>query len=588
MTAAERDDREVTLAAELAGAGLGAGRPVALVTVPDGVALHWRAADGRTDAGPAEVREIAGDPSVLLRELAELDVRWVWWSARDAGVVAAGVRPRACWDLAAVSRLVHGHGREDPAAVWAATHDLSPPPLPRGEPDLFAVAGGRLDDDGQLSESWQRGGWAETLQTAAQWAALAWDVYADQRRRLDSLADPRAAPRQPPLALLTAWAESAAALLAVELEADGLPVDVAAVGDVLRGVIGERPIDEHHAAAQRRERDAVVLLQFPNEAVSGAAPPDLRNPQQVRELLVRIGLDLPDTRSWRLEPHAATSPPVAALLAWRKAERLATTYGWSWIDRNVGADGRLRGGWSAAQGAGRMTAQAGLHNLPAELRGAVRAEPGHVLVRADLGQVEPRVLAVVSGDQALAAAASRDDMYAPVADALRCDRPTAKVAVLAAMYGQTSGAAGAALRDMDRTYPQALAYLRAAEDAGRRGVDLRTYGGRLIRLARDPADDRYPVSSWGRFARNAVVQGAAAELFKAWAATVRAGLRDVGGQIVLCLHDELLLHVPQGSADAAAALLVSALDATAAWWAAGSPARFVTDVAIAETWAAAK
>jgi DNA polymerase-1 len=41
-------------------------------------------------------------------------------------------------------------------------------------------------------------------------------------------------------------------------------------------------------------------------------------------------------------------PAVAALLAWRKAERTATTYGWGWLDRHVGADGRLRGTWSAA------------------------------------------------------------------------------------------------------------------------------------------------------------------------------------------------------------------------------------------------
>jgi DNA polymerase-1 len=240
-----------------------------------------------------------------------------------------------------------------------------------------------------------------------------------------------------------------------------------------------------------------------------------------------------------------------------------------------------------------MTASAGLHNLPAELRPAVRAEPGHVLVRADLGQVEPRVLAAVSGDVGLARAAREDDLYAPVAAALRCDRPTAKVAVLAAMYGQTSGTAGAALRDMDRAYPAAMAHLRAAEAAGVRGEDLRTYGGRLLRLsagraAAEPLGEHVALPSGaGRFARNAVVQGAAAELFKAWAATVRDGLVPLDGRIVLCLHDELLLHVPAGAADRAAALLRSALRSTASWWAAGSSVRFLADVSVAPTWAAA-
>jgi DNA polymerase-1 len=237
-----------------------------------------------------------------------------------------------------------------------------------------------------------------------------------------------------------------------------------------------------------------------------------------------------------------------------------------------------------------MTAQAGLHNLPLEMRPAVRAEMGYVLVRADLGQIEPRVLATVSADPGLAAAARGPDMYTPVAAALRCDRPTAKVSVLAAMYGQTSGTAGAALRDMDRAYPAAMAYLRRAEEAGLNRRDLRTYGGRLLRLSTlppgEPVGEHIAVSGgFGRFARNAMVQGAAAELFKAWAGTVRAGLVGLDGQIVLCLHDELLLHVPADRAREAAVLLSDALDRTASWWASGSGVRFVAEVTSGESWA---
>ena len=61
---------------------------------------------------------------------------------------------------------------------------------------------------------------------------------------------------------------------------------------------------------------------------------------------------------------------------------------------------------------------------------------------ADLGQVEPRVLAAVSRDEAFAAATREDDLYAPVAQRLGVERSVAKIAVLAAMYGQRSGAAG--------------------------------------------------------------------------------------------------------------------------------------------------
>ncbi|MCW2620776.1 MAG: DNA-directed polymerase, partial [Frankiales bacterium] len=353
-----------------------------------------------------------------------------------------------------------------------------------------------------------------------------------------------------------------AALLAVELAHDGLPVDRPAALGLLHDLLGPPPDD-------RVRRDQPVLALAGREV-------DLRNPAHVRELLEGRGIALPDTRSWRLEPYRAGSPLVAALLDWRKAERVATTYGYAWLARHVGADDRLRGSWTAAEGAGRMTASAGLHNLPAELRAAVAAEPGHVLVRADLGQIEPRVLAVVSGDTGLAAAAAEPDMYAPVARQLGCDRPTAKVAVLAAMYGQTSGAAGAALQRMERAYPEALAFLRAAEESGRVGDDLRTWGGRMVRVG---------AGGHGRYARNAVVQGAAAELFKGWAVTVRASLR---GQVVLCLHDELLLHVPLAAADETVTLVHSALAEASGRWASGSGVRFVAEVSVVERWSDAK
>jgi len=571
---------------QVTAAGLRRGLPVALVVVPDtGVALAW--AGGRQWLP-------AGRPTDVVRVLTVIDPRWTWWSARAtaAPLIDAGVPLRTCWDLAAVGRLLGGLRRDDPAAVWAAAHDLPEPATAQPTPDLFDLD---LDDDsadvgpiradGQLSRDWLTGRWASGPESAQRWASVVLELQARQDELLRALPDPRARSGATPLAVLTARSESTAALLAVELEHDGLPIDRAAATDLLTATIGPRPTGAAEEAAIRIERDRAVLSRFPGPAV------DLRSPAQVKNLLARIGLDLPDTRSWRLERHEETVQPVAALLAWRKAERIATTYGWAWLDRQVGADGRLRGAWSAADAAaGRMTAQAGLHNLPATFRPVVRAEAGHVLLRADLGQIEPRVLAVVSGDTALTEAAREDDMYAPVAAALACDRPTAKVAVLAAMYGQTSGAAGAALRDMDRTYPAAMSYLRHAEQAGVDGTDLRTYGGRRLQLMHPLAgsfepDDRQAIAAHGRYARNAVVQGAAAELFKAWAGTVRDGLVALDGQIVLCLHDELLVHVAADRAESAKTLLGDALTSTARWWAAGSAVRFVADIGIGDSWA---
>jgi DNA polymerase-1 len=198
------------------------------------------------------------------------------------------------------------------------------------------------------------------------------------------------------------------------------------------------------------------------------------------------------------------------------------------------------------------------------------------------------VLAAVSGDPALARATAVDDLYAPVAQRLAVERPVAKVAVLAAMYGQTSGAAGEALRGLERAFPVAMGYLRAAHESGAAGSDVRTYGGRRVRMWQLPEPlDPGAAAARGRFARNAVVQGAAAELFKMWAVSVRAGL-PAGSEVVLCLHDELLVQVPETAAPGVVALLHSVLDSTAARWATGSGVRFVVDVAVVRRWSDAK
>jgi DNA polymerase-1 len=519
----------------------------------------------------------------------ETSPRWVWWSAEAAAtpLVAAGIAPKRAWDVAEAHRLLHGGWAAEPGLAWAAAHglaldDVAAPPTG----DLFELVSDRTATDPgavALPDGHLRGDHAEWLRDPAHLEA--WARGALETAHLQHEVAERTSARL----VGTVHAESAAALMCVELLRDGLPLDRARTEELVALAAGPRPTSDADDAAARRERDSLVLRHAP-----GRESTDLRNPAQVRELLAAVGVDVPNTRKWVLEPYRTVHPLVDALLDWRRDERIATTYGYRWLDAHVGPDDRLRGHWTACDGAaGRMTAENGLHNLPAALRPGVAAHPGHVLVRADLGQIEPRVLAVVSGDPSFAAATRADDLYAPVAQRLGVDRPVAKIAVLAAMYGQRSGAAGEALRGLERAYPVAMALLDRAYDSGRRGQPLRTWGGRLIPTGRFLASSPVGVdpqldAARGRFARNAIIQGAAAELFKAWAATVRATTRDLGAQVVLCLHDELLLHAPVGQAEEVAARVDRSLDDAARRWAQGAPVRFVSDTSVIARWSDAK
>ncbi len=571
---------------ELRAAGVATGTLLALA-VGNGTAGFATA----NAAFAVEGNDVAG---LIAKVDRELRPRWVLWSNDTAAtLIAAGTRLATCWDLAAVHRLLAGVWRADTVRVWSAMRGLEHDGAPAlGQLDLL---GGNSENgsedgssgdpenpeqpDGYLRPEWVAGGWSQSPKRLAAWAATALQVATWQRQQLAALSGVADADA-------TARSESAAELLCAELAADGLPIDRAAAEALLRSLIGERPTSKTAAQAQRAERDQEVLQHLPPG--SGI---DLRSPADVKSMLRRLGIDVPDTRARRLEELRDPPPIIAALLQWRKAERIATTFGYGWLDANVGEDDRLRGEWSGSDGAaGRMTAGAGLHNLPAELRPLVVAAPGYVFVRGDLGQIEPRVLAAVSGDEALRAAALDDDLYAPVAKRLAVERPIAKVAVLAAMYGQTSGTAGQALRGMEAAFPVAIKYLADAARAGIDGRDLRTFGGRLIRMWQIGEDDDYRAvaAARGRFARNAMVQGAAAELFKVWAVTVRARGANLDARIVLCLHDELLLHVPEANAEAAVTLLHDCLAEAAHRWQRGAGVRFIADVSVVRSWSDAK
>ena len=68
--------------------------------------------------------------------------------------------------------------------------------------------------------------------------------------------------------------------------------------------------------------------------------------------------------------------------------------------------------------------------------------------------------------------------------------------------------------------------------------------------------------------------------------TVRARLG--AGRIVLCLHDELLVHVPESDGPEAALVVDECLQEAARGWAPETAVRFVADTAIVRRWSDAK
>ena len=201
--------------------------------------------------------------------------RWVWWSARDdrpgargppavraagAGVLGPrrGAPPAGRRMGRRPGHRVGGPARARPGArrrpTASSTCSAGDPMHARGSD---AIDEGSPDEpvrpDGHLRPDWAAGAWATALRRTARWAELTLDAVDAQTRRVAIAGRRRVRPTAGATRVLDRpWSESAAALLAAELELDGLPVDRGAAEDILTDLIGRRP-----ASAEEAERARV-------------------------------------------------------------------------------------------------------------------------------------------------------------------------------------------------------------------------------------------------------------------------------------------------------------------------------------------
>lgn len=526
------------------------------------------AVSDRADAGDRSWVSIV-DPVAIARIESRYAPRWIMDSAVETYplLLDAGVRISRCHDIALTERILASRsGRFDvpcrAAAVLARAAGAPVPADPRpaeidpgdDQPDLF----GR---DSAWEASYPR------QVTAAGLAADLLAAYRDQRARVEeSAAGERAceagiAVPAGALRLLLA-AESGAALVAAEMTRRGMPWDAAVHQRILTEMLGPRPADGARPARLAQYAEQIA------EAFGFPVNPD--SPVELREAFRRHGFEIESTRAWVL--RGVDHPAVAPVLAYKDLARLFTANGWQWLDHWVTAEGRLRaqflpgavvsGRWATRGGGGLQ--------LPAAIRAAAVAKPGYVLVVADAAQLEPRVWAAISGDPALIALTADDDLYtALAADGFGGDRRHAKLAMLGAMYGQTSGEAARLMATMRVRYPAAVAYVEAAARSGETGAVVASVLGRACpppspswrRLVGSGAEaGRRAAGDRGRFTRNFVVQASAADWASAWITSLRLALvREVpDAELVLFLHDEIVIHAPREAAGRVSELAVAA------------------------------
>lgn len=545
-------------------------------------------ARGRRGLSPDEFAAFAGE---LERECGP---RWVFSAVEQVYpmLLRAGLRLRRCHDLNLVEGLLLSYEGQDGAprslaAALARANGVEPPPDEPArhedrQPSLFETTRGTGLPDG-----------VEAVKAAE-------IVLAEQERRA-------AAVEHPDRMRLLIAAESASALAAAEMTADGLPWRADLHAQLLTDTFGPR------LPSGQRPRRLVELAAQVSEAFGGR-PINPDSPPSVIRALARVGIEVPAARAHLLRD--IDHPAVPPLLEYKELSRLYAANGWTWLDEWV-HDGRFRpvyivggvvsGRW-ASRGGGAL-------QIPKTLRGCVRADPGWKLVVADAAQLEPRVLTALSGDRKLADVASSTDLYASLAEAMfagghsvpikhwddRDDRGRAKIAMLSAMYGGTSGEAGPLLALLRVRFPDAVSYVERAAQAGERGERVRSRLGRtspapseawrnLTGAATEDSEGKARRASrnWGRFTRNFVVQASAADFTAVLLATLRQRL-PAPAHLVFFQHDEVLVHSPENLTDEVSTCITTSVAETAALlFGPSCPVRFPMHVATVTSYADAK
>lgn len=339
-------------------------------------------------------------------------------------------------------------------------------------------------------------------------------------------------------------------------------------------------IDGEHVAAKLPEHQAA--RHAAGELVRGFGIDNPGSDQQAAVALLALGAPLTRTATGRpsvakgvLEPFQHAQGPIGdlvrAVLDYRHHDTVLGTFLEPYHQLVTRGDGRARPTvYTLGADTGRMSCvRPNLQQVPRQggMRACFTADPGQLIVSADFASVEIRVAAALSGDANLQAMLDAGvdihweiarQVYGP--DASKEDRYNTKRGVFGRLYGSgivgiartlgiSESLAAATVDTLDAMTPGLAEWTAGLKRAVQHGTtQFPTYSGRVVHLDR----------SLPHKALNYCVQGTARELL----VDTLMRWRDTrwGDCVLLPVHDEVLVFVPESEAAEATQALVTAME----------------------------
>jgi DNA polymerase-1 len=362
------------------------------------------------------------------------------------------------------------------------------------------------------------------------------------------------------------------------------------------------------------------MLEKEQQAFAAAGQPfNLGSPKQIREILFerqklpvkkKTPTGEPSTDEDVLAELALDHPLPKLILEVRSLSKLKSTYT-DKLPKSVNArTGRVHTTYSQTTAVtGRLSSNdPNLQNIPIRtpqgrrIREAFVAPPGRRIVSADYSQVELRIMAHLSADEALRHAFLRgDDVHRATAsevfgvplDKVSADeRRAAKVINFGLIYGMSAfgvaqnlgierATAQAYIDSYFSRYPGVKRYMDRTREQARTQGYVETVFGRRLWLPEMKSGAPVRRQAAERAAINAPMQGTAADLIKLAMIAVQGWIEQakLGTLLVMQVHDELVLEVPDSELDLVRAKVKELMQGVAKL-----DVDLVVDVGVGENW----